>query len=63
LRAAYQLDPNVTWQYDVREARAHGTHGAVQGDFLEGVYSDWALEVGHELEALNSPNGRNLELN
>jgi tetratricopeptide (TPR) repeat protein len=63
LRAAYQLDPNVTWQYDVREARAHGTHGAVQGDFLEGVYSDWALEVGRALEALNSPNGRNLELN
>jgi DNA-binding SARP family transcriptional activator len=60
LRAAYQLDPNVTWQYDVREARAHG---AVQGDFLAGVYSEWALEVGRELEALHDKGRHHRELN
>jgi tetratricopeptide (TPR) repeat protein len=60
LRGAYQLDPTVTWQYDVREARSHG---AVQSDFLAGVYSDWALEVGRELEALLDKGERNRELN
>jgi tetratricopeptide (TPR) repeat protein len=53
LRAAYQLDPNVTWQYDVREVRTQGTvQGGVQTDFLAGVYSEWALEVGRELGKL-----------
>lgn len=64
LRAAYQLDPNITWEYDVREARSHGTaRGGVQGDFLAGVYSDWALEVGHELEGLLEMSGHRRELN
>jgi hypothetical protein len=54
LRGAYQLDPNITWEYDVREARSHG---AVSGNFLAGIYSDWALEVGRELEVLHNAGG------
>jgi tetratricopeptide (TPR) repeat protein len=49
LGGAYQLDPDVTWQYDVAEARERGTF---RGEFLKGVYSEWALEVGRELEML-----------
>jgi tetratricopeptide (TPR) repeat protein len=49
LGGAYQLDPDVTWQYDVAEARERG---AFRGEFLKGVYSEWALEVGRELEML-----------
>jgi tetratricopeptide (TPR) repeat protein len=51
LGGAYQLDPDVTWQYDVAEARERG---AFRGEFLKGVYSEWALEVGRELEMLTS---------
>lgn len=47
LRGAYRLDPTVEWRYDVEEAKAQGR---VRGSFLEGVYSDWALEVDQELE-------------
>jgi tetratricopeptide (TPR) repeat protein len=47
LRSAYQLDPNATWQYDVKEARATRSF---QGEFLKGVYSNWALEVARSLE-------------
>jgi tetratricopeptide (TPR) repeat protein len=46
LGGAYQLDPQTTWQYDIREARALGLFN---GEFLAGVYSEWALEVGQEL--------------
>jgi hypothetical protein len=46
MRGAYQLDPHAIWQYDVREFRATATQVT---DFLPGVYSDWALEVGREL--------------
>ena len=46
LRGAYQLDPAVTWEYDMNEARATRSF---QGEFLTGVYSDWALEVGRSL--------------
>jgi tetratricopeptide (TPR) repeat protein len=53
LRGAYQLDPDVIWQYDIAEARAQG---AFRGEFLKGVYSDWVLEVGRELEALSGQN-------
>jgi tetratricopeptide (TPR) repeat protein len=49
LGRAYQLDPDVTWQYDIAEARERG---AFRGEFLKGVYSEWALEVGRELEML-----------
>jgi hypothetical protein len=59
LGGAYQLDPDVTWQYDVAEAREHG---AFRGEFLKGVYSEWALEVGRELEMLGG-HGRDLHLN
>jgi tetratricopeptide (TPR) repeat protein len=60
LRGAYQLDPNVTWAYDMREARSHG---AVQSAFLEGIYSNWALEIGRELEASLDVNRHPRELN
>jgi tetratricopeptide (TPR) repeat protein len=59
LGRAYQLDPDVTWQYDVAEARERG---AFQGEFLKGVYSEWALEVGRELEMLPGRD-RDLRLN
>jgi tetratricopeptide (TPR) repeat protein len=49
LGGAYQLDPDVTWQYDIAEARERG---AFRGEFLKGVYSEWVLEVGRELEML-----------
>jgi hypothetical protein len=49
LGGAYQLDPDVTWQYDVAGSRERG---AFRGEFLKGVYSEWALEVGRELEML-----------
>jgi tetratricopeptide (TPR) repeat protein len=46
LGGAYQLDPKTTWQYDIREARALKMFN---GEFLAGVYSEWALEVGQGL--------------
>jgi tetratricopeptide (TPR) repeat protein len=46
LGGAYQLDPQTTWRYDIREARALGLFN---GEFLAGVYSEWALEVGQDL--------------
>jgi hypothetical protein len=50
LGGAYQLDPQTTWQYDIREARALKMFN---GEFLAGVYSEWVLEVGRELETLS----------
>jgi tetratricopeptide (TPR) repeat protein len=47
LGGAYQLDPNVTWQYDVAALRERG---GTSKKFLEGVYSEWALEVGRSLQ-------------
>ena len=55
LRGAYQLDPNATWDYDMREVRERG--GGVSGEFLKGVYTDWALEVNRELERLGAGQG------
>jgi tetratricopeptide (TPR) repeat protein len=60
LRAAYQLDPNVTWQYDIKEARASRSF---QGEFLKGVYSDWAIEVGRSLEGHARLKRRSSDLN
>jgi tetratricopeptide (TPR) repeat protein len=60
LRGAYQLDPDVTWSYDVREAR---DRGQPEGEFLKGVYSDWALEVGRQLEMLYPEQRHHQELN
>jgi tetratricopeptide (TPR) repeat protein len=54
LRGAYQLDPSVLWEYDVSEARVRGNF---RGEFLSGVYSDWALEVGRELQELRGSRG------
>jgi tetratricopeptide (TPR) repeat protein len=54
LGGAYQLDPSARWQYDIREARASGVF---RGEFLSGVYSDWALEVGRELSDLKEDSG------
>jgi tetratricopeptide (TPR) repeat protein len=51
LGGAYQLDLDVTWQYDVAEARERGVF---RGEFLKGVYSEWALEVARELEMLGA---------
>jgi tetratricopeptide (TPR) repeat protein len=60
LRGAYQLDPNATWQYDMKEARAKRDF---QGEFLKGVYSDWALEVGRTLEGKQDLRRRSSDLN
>jgi Flp pilus assembly protein TadD len=60
LRGAYQLDPNVSWSYDVREAR---DRGKPEAEFLKGVYSDWALEVGRQLELLYPGQRQHQELN
>ena len=60
LRGAYQLDPHITWLYDVRQAREQGQ---LEREFLKGIYSDWALEVGRQLEALRSDQRSHQELN
>ncbi len=60
LRGAYQLSPAVTWEYDVAEARVGG---GFRGDFLSGVYSDWALEVGRDLQELRGRRHTDAELN
>ena len=49
LRGAYSLDPNVTWEYDVQTLRDAGKPSR---QFLEGVYSDWALDVARELSSV-----------
>jgi tetratricopeptide (TPR) repeat protein len=49
LGRAYELDPSVTWHYDVLEVRAKGS---ISSRFLEGVYSPWAREVELELSTL-----------
>jgi hypothetical protein len=41
----------------------HHAHGAVQSDFLAGVYSEWALEVGRELEVLQDKGSLHRDLN
>jgi tetratricopeptide (TPR) repeat protein len=45
---AYRLDPGVIWEYDVTELR----QGSVSTNrlFMDGVYSDWVLEVRNGLE-------------
>jgi tetratricopeptide (TPR) repeat protein len=55
LHRAYQLDPAATWHYDIAQARARGEFG---GEFLVGVYSNWAREVEIELQSLNPPASR-----
>jgi DNA-binding SARP family transcriptional activator len=42
----YRLDDTAHWSYDVDEAR---THGENVHRFMEGVYSEWALEVARRL--------------
>jgi tetratricopeptide (TPR) repeat protein len=44
LGGTYQLDPQVQWHYDARDARERGE---VINNFLEGVYSAWIDEVRH----------------
>jgi hypothetical protein len=46
LGGAYQLDPQTSWLYDIREARGLRKF---DGEFLAGVFSEWALEVAQEL--------------
>ena len=60
LRGAYRLDADATWEYDIARAR---TDGFFEGSFLEGVYSDWALEVARSLEMMSGKRTRSLELN
>lgn len=59
LGGAYQLDLKATWDYDI--ARVRQTK-AFEGEFLAGVYSDWALETGQELRDMEVPE-RRLNLN
>ena len=56
LRGAYMLDQDVTWQYDISEARAAGIF---HGGFLKGVYSGWVQETAQMLEEL--PNQANFK--
>lgn len=49
LGGAYQLDAKATWHYDIAEARQKREFA---GEFLAGVYSEWAIEVGQELREL-----------
>jgi tetratricopeptide (TPR) repeat protein len=60
LGGAYQLDPQTTWQYDIREARALKMFN---GEFLAGVYSEWALEVGQELAGFAVASDAGVHLN
>lgn len=55
LRTAYKLDPQAKWHYDIAEARAQGEFG---GEFLSGIYSEWAREIEQELQGLNPPRSR-----
>lgn len=49
---AYRLDERATWRYDVATARSH--HAPVQR-FLEGVYAEWAVELGRSLSSSDRP--------
>jgi tetratricopeptide (TPR) repeat protein len=60
LRGAYQLDPSATWEYDIATARARGEFS---GEFLSGVYSEWALEVGRALQTRQNRRRSDLEMN
>jgi tetratricopeptide (TPR) repeat protein len=60
LGGAYQLDPQTTWHYDIREARALKMFN---GEFLAGVYSEWALEVGQQLAGLAVDSDAGVHLN
>ena len=51
LRGAYQLDPQANWVYDIAQARAERRF---RGEFLMGIYSPWAIEVGQELQMLGA---------
>ena len=55
LRGAYQLDPKATWHYDIAEARRRKEF---RGEFLAGIYTDWALETARELQELAPPTPR-----
>jgi tetratricopeptide (TPR) repeat protein len=46
--SAYQLDPRVIWQYDVDDLRRK--QASTTRLFLEGLYSEWVLEVRAGLE-------------
>lgn len=43
---AFLLDPNANWDYDIAKARQEGR--PIRG-FLEGIYSEWVLEIQQEL--------------
>lgn len=47
----YRLDRHSIWEYDVAEARSKRKAHA---GFLEGIYSEWALEVAREIEELRA---------
>jgi tetratricopeptide (TPR) repeat protein len=46
----YELDPSSHWHYDIAQARARGRF---RGDFLAGIYSQWALDTATQLENLD----------
>jgi two-component SAPR family response regulator len=60
LGGAYQLDPSAQWYYDIAELRRARSF---DGEFLAGVYSEWALEVGQELAQLSSESVSAFNLN
>jgi tetratricopeptide (TPR) repeat protein len=44
-----QLDPNTTWHYDATQVRTQHKKSA----YLEGIRSNWALEIAQELDDLD----------
>lgn len=55
--AVIYLDPEVSWFYDLPEARKSKI---VTGLFLDGIYREWVLEIQQELAQLSLPDMRNL---
>jgi tetratricopeptide (TPR) repeat protein len=49
LRGSYRLDPDSHWHYDIAQARSQGRF---RGQFLAGIYSDWAVETDRQLQLL-----------
>lgn len=54
-----KLDPNTVWQYDATQVRAKRQKRA----YLEGIKSNWALEIAQELAALESERPQNRLIN
>ena len=54
-----KLDPNTTWHYDATQVRVRRQ----KRPFLEGIRSNWALEIAQELAAFESVKSHERTLN